>query len=162
MILATHAVVGAGLVSLMSTESVAGGFGLAFASHFLLDSLPHWDYQLLSTNKHPGDRLRVVFNSGRALIVDLTKISLDGIVGLTFAMLIFTPWPLAALGAAAAMLPDALQMAYFLWSHEPLRSLQRFHLWIHTDRRLVGRPYVGLAFQALVLVVFIIFTKAVL
>jgi hypothetical protein len=40
------------------------------------------------------------------------------------------------LGAVAAMLPDPLQVAYSVYPHEPLKSLQRFHVWIHTKRKL--------------------------
>jgi hypothetical protein len=40
------------------------------------------------------------------------------------------------LGALGAMLPDPLQVVHELYPREPLRSLQRFHVWSHTKQRL--------------------------
>jgi hypothetical protein len=34
------------------------------------------------------------------------------------------------------MLPDPLQFVHKLYPREPLRTLQRFHAWIHSKRRL--------------------------
>jgi hypothetical protein len=34
------------------------------------------------------------------------------------------------------MLADPLQFVHTLYPHEPLASLQRFHRWMHTKRRL--------------------------
>ena len=55
------------------------------------------------------------------------------------ALLLFaTPasaW-VTGLGAVAAMLPDPLQFVHSLFPKEPLNTLQRFHLWIHSKRQL--------------------------
>ena len=51
------------------------------------------------------------------------------------------------LGAFAAMLPDRLQFVHSLCPHEPLKSLQRLHQWIHSKQRLT-RP-IGTTSQAL-------------
>jgi hypothetical protein len=40
------------------------------------------------------------------------------------------------LGAFGAMLPDPLQFFYGRFPHEPLRTLQRFHRWMHADRQI--------------------------
>jgi hypothetical protein len=40
------------------------------------------------------------------------------------------------LGAIAGMLPDPLQFVHSLHPHEPLATLQRFHWWIHSKRKL--------------------------
>ncbi len=38
--------------------------------------------------------------------------------------------------AFGAMLPDPLQLVSKLYPREPLKSLRRFHAWIHTKRKL--------------------------
>jgi hypothetical protein len=47
----------------------------------------------------------------------------------------------------AAMLPDPLQFVHTLYPREPLKSLQRFHRWIHTKRQLQGS--IGVSSQIL-------------
>jgi hypothetical protein len=41
-----------------------------------------------------------------------------------------------ALGAVAGMLPDPLQFVYSVYPREPFKSLQRFHSWIHSKKKL--------------------------
>jgi hypothetical protein len=38
-----------------------------------------------------------------------------------------------------SMLPDPLQFAHSLFPREPLNTLQRFHGWIHSKRKLAWR-----------------------
>jgi len=47
MTLAAHSIVGGATVSLMPTHPVLG-LCLAFARHFVLDAMPHWDYPMRS------------------------------------------------------------------------------------------------------------------
>jgi len=58
---------------------------------------------------------------------------------LVLALLLFatstTAWVIA-LGAIAGMLPDPLQFVHSVYPHEPLKSLQRFHSWIHSKKKL--------------------------
>jgi hypothetical protein len=73
------------------------------------------------------------------LFQDLTLIALDACVGLAVALWLYaSPAALTAvfLGALGAMLPDPLQLAHKLYPREPLRTLQRFHRWIHSKRKL--------------------------
>jgi hypothetical protein len=136
MILSTHAVVGAALASLIPSHPIAA-FAAGFASHFVIDSLPHWDYPLKSISLGPNAR-----NDGRvtvARIRDLTVIGFDAFAGLILAIGIFGSEanPVAILaGAIGGMLPDPLQFAYTMYPYEPLATLQRFHKWMHTDRKL--------------------------
>ena len=44
--LMTHAIVGAAIVGLVPAHPLLG-LSLAFASHFILDALPHWDYPIV-------------------------------------------------------------------------------------------------------------------
>ena len=136
MILSTHAVVGAALASLMPSHPVAA-FVVGFASHFAIDSIPHWDYPLRSISLGPGARNNVRMSAAR--IRDLAVIGFDGLAGLVLATVIFgTEANLVAVlaGAIGGMLPDPLKFACTLYPCEPLVTIDRFHTWIHSNRKL--------------------------
>jgi hypothetical protein len=136
MILSTHAVVGAALASLMPSHPFAA-FVTGFASHFAIDAIPHWDYPLRSISVAQGAQ-----NDRRltpALLGDLAVIGFDAFAGLALAIVVFgAPSTLVVIlaGAVGAMLPDPFQFVHAHYPYEPLASLQRFHRWIHTKRRL--------------------------
>jgi hypothetical protein len=148
MILCTHAIVGGAVASLFPSHpalvAVAG-----FASHFVIDAIPHWDYplQTISTGANADNRsLRL----DRRLILDLMLISFDACAGLAIAIWLFgTPATMGviALGSFTAILPDALQFSQSLYPHEPLKSFQRFHQRIHSNQKL-SWP-IGISSQAL-------------
>jgi len=137
MILCTHAIVGGAVASLFPSHPTLVAFA-GFASHFVLDAVPHWDYplQAVSIGADADNRdLRL----DRRLIYDLMLIGFDACAGLAIAIWLFaTPATIGAiaLGGFMAMLPDALQFAHSLYPREPLKSLQRFHQWIHSNRKL--------------------------
>jgi hypothetical protein len=136
MILSTHAIVGGAIASLMPGHPVLA-FVTGIASHFAIDAIPHWDYPLRSISARPGAGSAMVLNW--SLFRDLGLIMLDACVGLGIALWLYAS-PVGAtavlLGALGAMLPDPLQIAHKIYPREPLRSLQRFHSWVHTKRRL--------------------------
>lgn len=163
MILATHAIVGAAIASLIPDHP-----GLAFASgmasHFAIDAIPHWDYPLraLSIKPNTGAALRLNWS----LFQDLGLVMLDASVGLATGLWLYAT-PMAetsvVLGALGAMLPDPLQLAHRLCPREPLRTLQRFHVWIHTKRKLTWPIGIisQLTFIALVVLIFAAMREAV-
>jgi len=69
----------------------------------------------------------------------LSLIVLDGLAGLTLAFSLFAQ-PSSRLtillGALGGMLPDPLRFVHRLYPHEPLRTVQRFHNWIHAEQKL--------------------------
>jgi hypothetical protein len=137
MILSTHAIVGGAIASLFPSHPALAAIA-GFASHFAIDAIPHWDYPLRSISTGQGaDNRRLKMD--RDLLLDLMLIGLDALAGLALAIWLFaTPATIGVimLGACAAILPDPLQFAQSLYPHEPLNSLQRFHHWIHSRRRL--------------------------
>jgi hypothetical protein len=148
MILSTHAIVGGAVASLFPSHPVLVGV-LGFASHFAIDAIPHWDYPLQSISVKPGADNREL-RLDRRLLLDLFLIGLDACAGLAAAVFLFaTPASpgVIALGAIAGMLPDPLQFAHSLYPHQPLKILQRFHVRIHSQRRLAWR--LGASTQAL-------------
>jgi hypothetical protein len=136
MILSTHAIVGAAIASFLPSHPAAA-FVLGFASHFILDAIPHWDYPIRSTSVNPNIGAPMTFD--RALLQDAITIGSDGLLGILAALLLFASaeslWAIL-LGSFGAMLPDPLQFAHVRLPHEPLRTIQRFHRWMHTDRQI--------------------------
>ena len=136
MILATHAVVGAAIASFIPDHRL-GAFLAGIASHFAIDAIPHWDYPLRSMFR--GADKGAALPIDRGLVVDFGFIALDACVGLALALWLFaTPSTIVTilLGVLGGMLPDPLQFVHRLFPHEPLRSLQRFHAWIHSKTKL--------------------------
>ena len=147
MILSTHAIVGGALASLFPSDPILVA-AAGFASHFAIDAIPHWDYPLRSISVGRGaDNRRLKLDP--ALARDLSLITADACAGSALAMLLFatpaTVWVIA-LGAVAGMLPDPLQFVHSVYPREPLKSLQRFHGWIHSKIKLQWR--LGVTSQA--------------
>jgi hypothetical protein len=140
MILSTHAIVGGAIASLFPSDPLLAVVA-GFASHFAIDAIPHWDYALRSISVGRGaDNRRLRLNG--AMMVDLSCIGVDACAGLALAIWLFaTPasaWAIA-IGAIAAMVPDPLQFVHSIHPREPLVSLQRFHEWMHSKRKLAWR-----------------------
>ena len=138
MILSTHAIVGGAVASLFSSHPVLVAVA-GFASHFVIDAIPHWDYplQAISVKRGADDRRQLIID--RRLLFDTTLISLDACAGLAMAAWLFaTPATIGVivLGAIAGMAPDPLRFAQKLYPREPLNSLQRFHRWMHAKQNL--------------------------
>ena len=159
MILATHAIVGAAVAHLFPHHPIIGFF-LAFASHFVLDAIPHWNYHLTSfraARDSGTGRQDMVW--GKAFLTDLVKIGLDGMLGVGLALLLFPPQSgydalLTLAGVAGGVLPDALEFLYWKLGTTPLRWAQRFHNAVHFKEDIQS-PFVGASLQAaLVLVLF--------
>ena len=72
--LTTHAIVGAAIVHFMPSHPLAA-VCLAFASHFLLDAFPHWDYPIWSTSLKPSIASPMKYD--RALFTDMLTIGTD-------------------------------------------------------------------------------------
>lgn len=149
MILTTHAIAGASAAVLVPQHPIVA-FCAAFASHFVLDAIPHWDYDLHSDSVNPKVGAPFVFN--RALVRDLLAVTLDGVAGIAFSLILFATSenvPLILACALAGMLPDGLQFIYGHCKHEPFVSVQRFHRWVHGPWSLKRHHYVGIATQIL-------------
>jgi len=159
MILTTHAVVGAALASFLPSHPVAA-FAVGFASHFVLDAIPHVDYPIKSRSVNPRIGAPMVLD--RALLQDAVTIGSDGLFGIIAALFLFSSsanfWAIL-MGAIGAILPDPLQFVYTRFPHEPLRSLQRFHLWAHSKKQI--DYIVGVSTQFGFVVVVVALTAAI-
>ena len=161
MTLTTHAIVGGAIVSLMPVHPLLG-VCVAFASHFLLDAIPHWDYPIRSASVNPEIAGSMKYD--RALFADMVTIGADALLGIVLALILFTTQRsiiLVLLGACAGILPDALQFAYMRFPRQPLASLQRFHQWSHTSHKL-SNPLLGVLSQFTFVVAFVMIVRALI
>lgn len=162
MILTTHAITGATLATLTPHNPVLA-FIIGFVSHFLLDAIPHLDYTLKSVHINKGDPMSKDITLNKIFRRDLIKVGLDGISGLILTFILFKLFLgnnysifVIFVGAIAAMLPDALQFMYCKWKHEPLITLQRFHVFMHSEKKMGDKPLLGILSQVLVVIFFIL------
>jgi hypothetical protein len=146
MILSTHAVVGGAIASLFPAHPVLVALA-AFASHFAIDAIPHWDYPVQAISLKLGANNRRLIGDLR-LYLDLALIGFDACAGLLIAIWLFaTATGVIVLGALAGMAPDPLRFVHTVFPNRPLAALQRFHKWIHTKSNL--KWPLGISSQAL-------------
>lgn len=164
MILTTHAITGATLATL-TPHNPALAFIIGFGSHFMLDAIPHFDYSLKSINRDINNPFNKSFTFNKNSYKDLLKVSIDGIIGLSFTFIIFKSLHQPSLfytifiGGIAAMLPDFLQFVYCKWKHEPLITLQRFHSFMHSDKDMRKKPFLGILTQVIVIIFFVLMLR---
>lgn len=151
MILAPHALAGAAIAVIFRRHpSIA--VVAAFLSHFILDAIPHWHYKLSSRINDLSAPFYVRFIFDRRFLKDIMRTGIDFSIGLAIALgisYIFFPkyfW-LTFLGAAAAVLPDFLQLMYHLFPDSPLFYLQWFHRKIHAKKDLDNEILLGITYQ---------------
>lgn len=161
MTLTAHAIVGAGIAAALPAHPVFGVCA-AFASHFLVDAIPHYDYHIRSASINPELGGGMKFD--RALLQDFLAIGSDFALGLLLALFFFatpsTLWLILS-AAFAGQLPDALQFVYIRFPHG-LLYLQRFHKWVHTKRHLRKHPALGTISQVFFILAFVAVAKHIL
>lgn len=151
MILSTHAVIGTAIAALFPGHPELA-FGFAFASHFATDAIPHLEYRLYSLYRNPRDEMKNEIMMDTRFLKDLSRIGVDVSLGLLLSLLtaslLNAPLiPTVILGTGGGLLPDFLQFVYWHSRHEPIRSLQCFHVWIHTKKHLRESPFFGIVSQ---------------
>jgi hypothetical protein len=112
----------------------------ALLSHFVVDAIPHWNYQLSGGVR---DRQKV-------MIIDLV-LSLALLVALATTVQA-TPWVIIV-GGLLAILPDTMWLRYFLTGRPAItgspkrfiNKLRRFHMWIQWSET----PRAGLIVEAI-------------
>ncbi len=168
MTLTTHGTVGAALGLLVSGHPVIA-FSVGILSHYVLDSIPHIDYALLSIDKKNEDDMTSTIKPSKLIIIDLIRIGLDFFLGICFAAALFVLvtktniFELSILlkfltssilwGALGGIFPDPLQVSYFLFKFEPFTSVEYFHVWIHANIRYYRSVFVAIGSQLGIVVV---------
>ena len=136
----------------------AAGLFLAFASHFVLDALPHWNYYPNSYEYNKKEPLKSVIHLNKKFLGDLVKMGLDGSLGLILSIIMFSGGPPAggwiwiAFGAISAMLPDFLQFLYLQIRREPFIILQRLHIWAHSKYEFKKLSFAGIIPQIAIII----------
>lgn len=161
MILASHAIAGAAVASLNPTKPFSGFFA-GFVLHFILDAIPHWEYEIKSGFVHPYVGSKFIFD--RALFGDILRIGSDIAFGAVVSVAVFyfygsVPVFAVLAGVLGGILPDALQFAYGRLHWRVLYLLQGFHFWIHGTHQLQDRPILGIAIQILVVGAIVLVVK---
>ncbi len=163
MTLATHAVAGA-LIGAVASQNVTLALGAAFLSHFVLDTIPHWDYSLGSIAKKGININNDMDTRSKTFIFDLAKIAFDFAIGMTLTVAAFHRFDsrtlaiiiLAAIFAAA---PDPLQFVYWKLRSRVMLPLQMFHMWMHSKTELKQRPLLGIFSQAAIIGIILIASR---
>jgi len=141
MVLTPHAVLGSAIASALRLSPPLA-FVAGFASHYLLDPIPHWDYQLASAEIDHDNPLNNRFDiKGRPFIIDLVKVGFDACLGLGLALFFFG-WSGEAtiisltFASLGGVLPDVLQFAYTRVRREPFVAIQKLHNLMHAKTRI--------------------------
>ena len=159
MVLATHAVVGTIIASTFTTNPYIA-FAIGFASHFILDPIPHWDYKLHSFKKDPEGKLNHDMVLGKTFIVDLMRIGTDATIGTIISFIValyilkVASIPVILASVFGGILPDPLQFIYWKTKSKYLLPLQTFHKKIHA-KKSISHPFVGISLQTLVAIIFL-------
>lgn len=156
----THAIGGAASAVLFTKDPLAA-FLIGFASHFVLDAIPHSHYKLKSIMKDPsnGDAYRLTHNREN-MIRDFLITGADCAIGTSVAF--YAVWQsspdligLAVMGIVAGVLPDFLQFVYYVFPNFLIGRFKKFHDFIHAKTNLDDSPLIGALFQSAIIVLLI-------
>ena len=156
MILVTHAIAGGAVASLVPNNPVLG-FTLGFASHFLLDAIPHWDYPIRSLEKSK-EKLKEINTESHGIINkvnndidfiernwmflfrDFIFVVLDVLAGLIvvfyFAQTKNQDFLTPFLGAFGGVLPDGILFLFFFTKHNSLKWMKDLQDFFHTKIKI--------------------------
>lgn len=155
MILSTHAIVGAAVSSFFPAHPVVG-VAAAFASHFVLDSIPHWDYSIPALKAAADHRHDPNYVMSPLALVDIGRLIFDVSLGGAVTLLLIVTVPAVPAwiflgGAFFGMLPDLLAFWSRRFRPRWLRPLDRFHYAVHSRVKFTVPWFVGAAWQALIM-----------
>jgi len=151
MILTTHSIVGATIVNLFPNNPTLG-FGLSLASHYLLDMIPHKDYEISGFIDGNTKTVKSVFNNIKST-VHMIFVGVDFFVGIILCFSIFvrddkTAY-LTALGVLGGVLPDFFQFLYLKFKRHPFTAIQKVHDHVHNR----SKPITGYLSQILTILI---------
>jgi hypothetical protein len=146
MTLTTHALAGVVAASFFPDKPILA-FVAGFASHFAIDSLPHYDYSeyLPSFVRDENSPLNNVMQRGAYFWRDMAIIALDALIGFVLvfvaARILGLSYEYALIGAGAGLYPDFLQFVYFNvrnTAYEPVvLELQKFHRYVQDGKNRI-------------------------
>ena len=155
MILLTHALVGASVANILSSNPYVA-FGAALASHYMIDAIPHRDYgEYFFSQKNP-EPVNYLFKDLKRFS-QIFAMSIDILASIVLCTLIFftdtSKIFITLVGVAGGILPDFLQLIYFLHKKEPFKTTQKFHEKIHA---LKPKSFIyGILTQVFIVIIFV-------
>lgn len=165
MILTPHILIGVAIGYRFENYFVI--FGLSFLSHFALDAIPHWEYQIANTQKNirlNKTKLRSELHKIKKNGTQLTKfhkIFADLIFGILLAIVsiyfITGQMPnllFVATGIFGSLFPDGFSLLYFNYDFGYTESFTVCHFWIHCSQ-ILGF-FSGLIINILVYIAFVL------
>lgn len=162
MILTSHTIIGVAAASVFPSHPIVA-FSAALLSHYIMDAIPHWEYDLLSSEKDLNNPLNNDIKIGKDFFSDLRKVSVDIFTGIIASFLIFyffgiSKMPILILiaGISGGIAPDILQFVYFKFRQEPFKSLYLFHYFIHNRSDELKRHFIVGTFLHILTVVSIV------
>jgi hypothetical protein len=153
MVLSTHGAVGA-LMAAAIPNPIVGGVA-AFASHFFLDSIPHWAYKMNSIERRTiegGNDL----NFGKPFLKDFVNVAIDGTIGIALPLVLLSIsgrsdlMTNAFIGSVAGIFPDFLQFVWHAIKPRFLAPIQRLHRFTHMTHLKISAC--SITSQAIILV----------
>lgn len=154
MTLTTHSIIAAAVTKSVSHLHPAFMFIVAIATHYLADSIPHWDYKITSIENIEDKDLRYFGKNRMAILRDIRNFTLDGFFGLAIVVAMVRPettqqWFWVIASVVGGCLPDFLQGLY-VFKLKFLRLPQQFHDFCHTGIRLGSYARIGIPFQLII------------
>lgn len=158
MILTPHAIVGAALTNMFPNEPILG-FSLAFISHYVLDFLPHIDYDVKHFLHKEPKTIKSIFIDAKARFHFLL-IVLDFSIALILCVMFFVRNEkslfLTALGILGGLLPDFFQFLYHKNKKQPWVFLQKIHDKIHHLLDYKKNGFLGLLLELVIPALFLV------
>lgn len=145
MLLLSHAVTGAIIGQKLGDPIIISW--LSFISHFILDSIPHWNY--LDYQGHKEYNKNEKFYLWK-YIEALPDIIITILVYFTFIFCFPDQWLVISLGVGFAILPDFLSLSkYIPYIKSVFQPLNKLHYRIQGRIKKYHRAATGLAIQVI-------------
>ena len=146
------------IVAPTNTGNIALIFAAAFCSHYVLDLIPHWDYQL-SSIKTCYRQEKIGYIKKSEIKKDFLRILIDGLLGISVSFLIINLAPASLkeksfilfLAIIASILPDFFEVLYIFFKKQPISFLHKIHLIFHRRNIYIGEPQKGIPLQVAVI-----------
>jgi len=161
MILITHIIIATAVAKPLAGGVPFWGLLIGWASHYLADFIPHWEYQLISLTEKSGNSLETEVKSAsfKEKAADYLLVTSDALLGALISFIIIAPinshqliyWFLVVLGG---ILPDFLQFLYYIKKWNFLKPLQTLHNFFHSKIRLKGSLPLNLIGVPLQIIIF--------
>lgn len=133
---------------------------LSVASHYLLDALPHTEYNIRILKKETADsESKKIISSGgeisKAKSYAKIKVYLDFLIGITISSILAYQnnfFNLIIPVIFFSLLPDGLLYLYWHYPHNRfLAKLRQFHHFVHIDHNKMKSRWLGIGIQTLVI-----------